>query len=122
MTFEEFESLLAEAGPAAAFDQLAAGFLAAKQYPRLFEARVMKTRHQLGLPLISSAGTVAPPEHQKAIDDAYLAAACETGGLFLAAGDIASAWPYHRVIGEIAPIADAIEKFVPNPEAGDFHR
>ena len=116
MTFEDFERLLAEAGPAAAFDQLAAGFLATQQYPRLFEARVMKKRHELGLPLISSAGTAVPPEIQKAVDDAYLAAARETGGLFLAAGDIVSAWPYHRAIGETAPIAAAIDKFTPDPE------
>src|SRR5881396_2481855 len=64
----------------------------------------MQVRHRLGLPLIETE-PVSGPEYEEALREA----ARETGGLFLADGDIVSAWPYFRAIGEPAAVAAAIE-------------
>ena len=52
-----------------------------------------------------------PPETRREYDKAFMDAAREVGGLFLASGNIQRAWPYFRAIGETAPVADAIAKF-----------
>jgi hypothetical protein len=90
-------------GPAASLDFLAEHFLASKEYGLLFEARLMKKRYELGLPLIQT-GSVADDRYQTAVADA----ARETGRLFLAQGNIERAWPYFRAISEPEPIEEAI--------------
>jgi hypothetical protein len=109
--FERLEQTLCAEGQQAGFDLLIGKLLEQKNYPLLFEARLMRRRHALGLPLIFS-GTIAdlPPEHQPAYEAALVEAARETGGLFLADGDLGRAWPYFRAIGEPGPIAAAIDK------------
>ncbi len=97
--------------PDAAFDLLAAKFLAEKQYARLFETRLMHRRHQLGLPLIYNGGLDdIPAEHRPAYQETFINAAREAGDLFLADGDIPRAWSYFRALGEPAPVAAAIER------------
>lgn len=82
-----------------------------KNYPLLFEARVLEQRHKLGLPPLRIDGIDdVPAEHRAAYDEALSKAAREVGSLFLADGDILRAWPYFRAIGDRMPVADAIEK------------
>ncbi len=102
-------------GAEAVFDFLIARFRDEKNYPSLFEARLMKQRHALGLPLIARDTDAWPAETRRLYEKTCVEAARETGGLFLADGDIARAWPYFRAIGETAPVAAAIEKV----EAGE---
>ncbi len=107
--------------PRAAFDLLARKFLEEKQYPRLFEARLMRKRYELGLPLVRNPGLDGiPNEKRPAYEQAFLDAAREVGGLYLAAGDIARAWSYFRAIGEPAPIAAALERFEPGEDLQTF--
>jgi hypothetical protein len=74
----------------------------------------MKSRHELGLPLIQTEPSASfPPGKQAAYEAAVIAGARETGELFLADGDIERAWPYFRAIGETGPIAAAIERVEP---------
>ncbi|MEX2263527.1 MAG: hypothetical protein WD696_16335 [Bryobacteraceae bacterium] len=102
---------LCTGGAEAVFDLLVTWFREEKNYPRLFEARVMKKRHELGLPLIQTeAFGGLPPEVQQAFDQGFIEAAREVGSLFLADGEIVRAWPYFRAIGETAPVAAAIER------------
>lgn len=103
-----------ERGAGEGFALLANTLRSRKEYPRLFEARVMEARHKLGLPLIQveDSGSL-PPEQQQAVDRAYIDAAREVGGLFLAEGDIPRAWQYFRAIGDPAPVAAAIENAEP---------
>ncbi|HLJ16657.1 MAG TPA: hypothetical protein VKV15_19325 [Bryobacteraceae bacterium] len=109
--FELVEQTLENDGPDAALDLLAERFLEEKRYPQLFEARLMKKRHQLGLPLLmSELPEDLPSEPRKSYEDAFIAAAREVGGLFLANGDIERAWPYFRALGDSAPVAEAIER------------
>jgi hypothetical protein len=70
----------------------------------------MKKRLELGLPLIQTESAAAFPEPaRRAYEQAMMEAARETGSLFLAAGNIARAWPYFRAIGEPDPVRKAID-------------
>jgi hypothetical protein len=96
------------------FGVLARTLRESKQYPQLFEALLLRARRELRLPLIlteSLDGLFDPA--RRAYEEAYIAAAREVGGLYLADGDIARAWPYFRAIGEPGPVAAAIEKVQP---------
>ncbi len=83
-----------------------------KQYRRLFDARLMQKRLELGLPLVSAAGIGdVPKELQQAYQDASVHAAREVGELILADRDIPQAWPYFRAIGDTGPIVQALDTF-----------
>jgi hypothetical protein len=108
-------------GAEAGFDLLIAKFRDEKKYPLVFEARLMRSRHALGLPLIHNGQQFEdlPDDKRAAHERAFMEAAREVGGLFLADGDIPRAWSYFRAIGETTPIASAIEQLQPqeNQEA-----
>jgi len=106
--FTSLDRILGSQDPVAGFDYLIEEFRAAKEYGLLFEARLMKSRCELRLPLIQT-GEILNPAYQ----DAMVAAAREAGTLFLADGNIERAWPYFRAIGEPAPVVAAIEKVEP---------
>lgn len=109
--FKLIEQTYRSSGPEAVFDLLIRGAREEKNYPALFGARLMQARHQLGLPLIETEPVPSLSDEQRPVyEKAFKEAARETGGLFLASGDIAGAWPYFKAIGERAPVAAAIEK------------
>ena len=114
MTDDVFNSLqrsLESGGATAAFDFLVDKFRDEKKYATLFEARMMKTRHELGLPLIQTEPSAhLPAEKRNAYEQATIEVAREVGSLFLSNGDIPRAWPYFRAIGEPGPVAEAIER------------
>jgi len=113
-TFDLLDQAVRDRGPAAGFQWLIDRFREQKNYPLLFEARLMKKRHDLGLPLVlTDPATDWPPEIRRAYDEGCVEAAREVGGLFLADGDIARAWPYFRAIGETGPVAAAIDQVEP---------
>ena len=115
--FDLLARALQTGGNAAAFDFLADRFRAEKNYPSLFEARLMQKRLELGLDPIQMGSLEDVPETVRpAYERAFLDAAREVGNLFLADGDIARAWPYFRAIGESAPVNAAIEKTPPGGE------
>ena len=109
--FDLIEQAAREGGANSALDLLVTISLRDKNYPLLFEARLMQARHRIGLPLIFNAPLDDLPEDQRrAYEEAMREAARETGSLFLAEGEILRAWPYFRAIGNPAPVAAAIEK------------
>src|SRR5438034_1026943 len=111
-TFHLVEQALRSGGSEAGFDFLARRFREEKDYPRLFEARLMKKRHELGLPLIQIDQLEdLPNDVRRTYEEGFIQAAREVGNLFLADGNVQRAWPYFRAIGETAPIAAAIDKF-----------
>jgi hypothetical protein len=113
-SFDLVEKALSSGGPASALDLLAQKFIREQQYPQLFETRLMQKRLELGLPLIQLGAMEDLPEPARSsYEDGVRRAARETGTLFLAAGDIARAWPYFRAIGERETIASAIERSEP---------
>jgi hypothetical protein len=95
-----------------AFEALVGRFTRDKQYGNVFNARLMKSRLDLGLPLTSqpAIGDLAV-ECQQRYQEAYIDAAREVGALFLADGNIPAAWPYFRAVGNVGPIAEALERF-----------
>jgi hypothetical protein len=106
--FESLDEVLESGSPGEAFDFLIREFTASGQYGLLFEARLMKKRHELGLPLVQT-DSVDDNAYQSFMADA----ARDTGRLFLAAGNIVRAWPYFRAIGEPAAVAEAIGQIEP---------
>lgn len=107
-------------GAEAAIDQLIETFENGRQLPQLFEALLIKKRHELGLPL---EGTESirdiPEEHQQNVEDYYVEVCQRVGGLFLEQGDIVSAWPYYRAIDEHGPIAKALDEWTPPQDEED---
>src|SRR5438067_5194075 len=107
--FDLIDQALRTGGPEAGFDFLAQQALQEKNYPLLFEVRLLEKRHELGLPLIQVDDSAAmPPATRREYDKAYMDAAREVGSRFLADGNIPRAWPYFRAIGESASVAGAI--------------
>jgi hypothetical protein len=107
--FPPLENYLEREDPVAGFDFLIDRLLSTGEYAMVFEARLMKQRFQLGLPLVQT-NSITSDDYQQAIVEA----ARETGHLFLTAGNIERAWPYFRAINEPAPVADAIANIQPD--------
>jgi hypothetical protein len=104
-------------GAAAALELLARKFLAEKQYPQLFETRLMQKRAELGLPLIQLGAIEDLPEPARSrYEDGVRRAAREIGSLYLAGGDIPHAWPYFRAVGDRETVAAAIESAQPGED------
>jgi hypothetical protein len=106
--FPALDQLLETGDAAASLNFLIDRFTASGDYGLLFEARLMKRRLELGLPLIQTDSV--PDETYQA---SVVEAARETGRLFLAAGNIERAWPYFRAISEPEPVAEAIAMVEP---------
>ncbi len=112
--FEALGPMLESADPATSLDYLIRQFRESKDYHLLFEAKLMKKRLELGLPLIQAPNLAAlPPDVQTKYQQFLIEAAQETGELFLASGDIPKAWPYLRATGDVQRVASAIEKVEP---------
>jgi len=102
--------LLQNQGAEEAVEQVAGWLRETGQFEKILELRLLAARLRLGLPLIHVDSLEELPRQQRRqYEDAYIAACREVGELFLQAGDIASAWPYFRVIDEPEPVAAALE-------------
>ena len=109
--FDLIEQAARQGGALSALDLLATISQRDKNYPLLFEARLMQARHKIGLALVFNGSLDDLPQSERQrYEEAMKEAAREVGGLYLADGDILRAWPYFRAIGDPAPVADAIEK------------
>jgi hypothetical protein len=109
--FDLIEQAIRSGGPEAGLDLLVQKLAEEKNYPLLFEARMLRKRHELGLPLVQMGSIDDVPEDKRAAyERAFTESARETGSLFLANGQIPRAWPYFRAIGESGPVRAAIEK------------
>ncbi len=113
--FDVLGPMLESGDPASSLDYLIRQFRESKEYHLMFEARLMKKRLQLGLPLIQAPNLGAlPPDVQAKYQQFLVEAAQETGELFLASGDIPRAWPYLRATGDVTRVAAAIERAEPS--------
>lgn len=116
--FDLIEQAIRDGGAEAGLNLLVHKLEEEKNYPLLFEARMMQKRHALGLPLVQIGSIDDVPDDKRAVyEKAFTESAREIGSLFLADGQIPRAWPYFRAIGDNAPVAAAIEKLdVPHEE------
>ena len=90
-------------------DAVESTLLTQKDYHRLFDAKLIRVRHQLGIPVTQPTSLKdIPTEHEVAFREAYTNAARGIGQLFLNDGQLADAWAYFRTINETAPVRDAI--------------
>src|SRR5262245_46362901 len=97
------------AGAAAVFEKLLDTLKAQKDYHRLFDATLMRKKHELGLPLMRPASLDdVPSDKRTEFEKTYVESAREVGQLFLQAGQIANAWLYFRTIREPEPISKAL--------------
>ncbi len=111
-TYEDLENTLEKDGPARTFDLLADTLRAEKKYPQLFEALLMKKRHELGMPLLGAETFRDLPEELRVqVEDHYVHVCREVGSLYLSSGDIAGAWPYFRAIDEPKLVAEALDRW-----------
>ncbi len=117
-TFEALVPMLESADPVSSLDYLIRQFREAGDHHLVFEAKLMKKRLELGLPLIQAPNLATlPPDVQTKYQQFLIEAAQETGELFLAGGNIPKAWPYLRATGDVQRIAAAIEKVEPGENA-----
>jgi hypothetical protein len=109
--FDRIEQAVRSGGADAGLELLIRALAEDKNYQLLFEARMMRTRHNLGLPLVQT-GSIdeIPNEKRAAYEQAFAESAREVGLMLLADGNILGAWPYFRAIRDPGPVADAIEK------------
>lgn len=92
-------------------DAVESTLLAQKDYHRLFDAKLMRVRQSLGMPVTQPTSLKdIPSEHEVAFREAYTNSAREIGQLFLNDGQLADAWAYFRTINETTPVRDAIAK------------
>ncbi len=82
-----------------------------RDYHRLFDARLMKARHQLGLQITQPTSLEnIPLEQQQVFREAYVEAARDVGRMLLEQNQLTDAWAYFRTIGEPQLIRAAIDK------------
>ncbi len=99
------------AGPAAAVDKLASELKASKDYAALFYTLLMKKRVELGVsPIATGSNQDLPASAHHAFEEGIADAARTVGHLYLDEGQIPQAFGYFRMLGETAPVADALNK------------
>ncbi|HVJ84776.1 MAG TPA: hypothetical protein VM452_03980 [Caulifigura sp.] len=102
------------------FDQLATLLIEKRDYHRLFDARMLRKKYELGLPLNRPSSLADVPEPlRKEVEATYVEAAREVGRKFLDAGEIGQAWTYYQVLREPGPVAKAIEAVSPMSESSE---
>ena len=110
--FDQVRDALRAGDTEAGFELAVRRFLDEGSYPLVFEARLMKKRHELGMPLIQTEPwSNLAPDVQAAYEQATVQAAREVGTLFLDDGDIGKAWPYFRALGEKQSVRAAIDAY-----------
>jgi tetratricopeptide (TPR) repeat protein len=95
LLFDRLHDSLQQLGPEAACNLLIQHCLESKDYPLLFETRLVQARQRFA---------ISTPEYQ----DAMREAAAETGNLYIKDGNPIRAWPYFRAIGRPEPVRQAI--------------
>ncbi len=119
-TLVQLEAILNAGDPAAGLEFLVDRFRQEREWPLVFEARLMKKRLDMGLPMIQTQEpSDFPAELRAEYEKAMVEAAREVGNGFLEMGNIPRAWPYFRAIGEPAPVVEAMERSQPAEDQVD---
>lgn len=115
--YDRLRAALDAGGPVAAADALAAELRAAEDFQGLFYALLLKARVELGVtPFPTSAAAELPFDTHDRYEAAILAAGRTVGTLLLERGQLAKAWGFFRLIGEIEPMRAALDAFDPGPD------
>ena len=109
------ENALRTGGPAAALDRLIERLSANGDYRAMLDVLLLKSRYELGLPLIAPGPLSDLPEPQRSrFEERYVEAIRLVGSKYLDNGDIPTAFAYYRAIGETEPIVNAIDEYRPS--------
>ena len=112
--YDELQHSIESEGPAKAIDRLCEALRQRKDYANLFYALLMKKRHELGVnPVPTGPSQDLPQEAHEAYEDAIREAGRLVGKLYLDEGNIPHAWMFYRMIGEVDPVREAIDRFEP---------
>jgi hypothetical protein len=107
--FSDLQTALEQGGVSQLLDRLIASLREQKEFHKLFDARLVRKKHSLGLSVARPTSLEGlTGDIRKEVEAEYIAAAREVGELFLAEGDIPSAWMYYQVIREKEPVANAL--------------
>jgi len=110
-TFDELAATMATGGVKAVLDALVSRLRAEKKYHELFDALLMRSRHELGVAVILMTPLEEVPEPLRSkLEDSYLEACREVGALLVEAGQLRAAWMYLRPVGDKSLIAAALER------------
>jgi hypothetical protein len=116
-SLDDLQHTLATQGAAAAIERLCADLRERKDYANLFYALLMKKRHELGVsPVATGSNQDLPAEVHQQFEEGIRAAAVTVGNLYLEEGQIQQAWGYFRMLGEIGPVYQALDKLQPREE------
>lgn len=115
-------ALTDDSSPQEIVNALQQTLLEEKDYHRLFDAKLVEVRLQMGLSLTQPTSLDnVPKEHEVAFREAYMNAARDVGTLFLEDNNLGDAWAYFRTIGEPEPVRAAIDKIkVPREPDEEF--
>ena len=98
--FEQLQH--SQSDPAAMLDRLVEHLRSARQPMELFEALKMRTRHQLGLPLMPAADEPSGPDDvERQLESGLLDACREAGTMLLEDGKVGEGWMYLRPTGDV---------------------
>ncbi|MFP6766118.1 MAG: hypothetical protein VB858_20970 [Planctomycetaceae bacterium] len=112
-TFDRLAELTAADGPGAALDFLIETLRSEKNHHKLFDALLLKKKHELGLPTVNPTSLEDVPEEQRAaFEQYYIESAREVGTALLENGQIQDAWVYFRTIGEPEVVAQTLNDTV----------
>ncbi|MFN0060528.1 MAG: hypothetical protein ACKVX7_18890 [Planctomycetota bacterium] len=110
--FAQLTKLADEGGLPAFLDRVATLLAESNVHASWFEALLLKTRVELGLPIVEEIRLAAIAPAQRAAFEVGYQRACRTvGAALLGAGRIAEAWPYFKAIHEIEPVRVALADF-----------
>ncbi len=113
-TLDEIQRTLHDSGPGPAIDRLITRLREDKDYRSLFYALLMKRRQELGVsPIPTGPAADLPTSVHAPYEEAIREAGRHVGRLYLDEGNIGEAWFYFRMLGEPAPVAEALEKHTP---------
>jgi len=114
-TFQKLDSAVADSE--ALFDELIRQLTDNREYHRLFDAIMMRKKHELGLPL-SRPGALedVPEHHREAAEQTYVDAARQVGRLLVEDGKLGEAWVYLRTIREPELVRAAIDAAEVDPD------
>ncbi len=109
--YDDLQRAIETDGAQVAIDKLCDHLRESKDYTSLFYALLMKKRQELGVsPMPTGPAQDLPAEMHGPYEDAIREAGREVGQLYLKEGNIPEAFTFFNMLGEIAPVAEALEK------------
>ncbi|MCA9169114.1 MAG: hypothetical protein KDB23_15675 [Planctomycetales bacterium] len=115
--FLDLDKTLANDGPLAMLDRLAAQLQEAHKYHEWFEARKLRLRHSLGLPLLPVQADEHVPEATRTkLDEGLIEACREVGTWLLRAGRVRESWHYLRAVGDREFVRNELAELTPTAE------